>query len=93
MAVRFNPMDAEFLKDPYPTYAQLRAEEPIHRLRFSPVMAARMTVRFARSMMKDRKQGIFGVLRGLRMARSQMRGSGRRARGRDQRPARRAHPC
>ena len=82
MAVRFNPMDTEFLKDPYPTYARLRAEEPIHRLRFNPMMAARMTLRFARSMMKDSKQGIFGVLRGLKMARRQMRPQGRRVGGR-----------
>ena len=79
MAVRFNPLDAEFLKDPYPTYARLRAEQPIHRVRFNPLMAARMTLRFVRSMMKDRKQGIFGVLRGLKMARTQMRGQGRRS--------------
>ena len=26
----FNPMDPEFLADPYPTYHRLRAEEPVH---------------------------------------------------------------
>jgi pimeloyl-[acyl-carrier protein] synthase len=26
----FNPMDAEFLADPYPTYHRLRAEDPVH---------------------------------------------------------------
>jgi cytochrome P450 len=82
MAVRFNPMDPEFLEDPYPTYARLRAEAPIHRVRFNPLMAARMTLRFTRSMMKDSKQGIFGALRGLNVARKQMRSQGRGARGR-----------
>src|SRR5213593_1098333 len=27
----FNPMDPEFLADPYPTYARLRAEDPVHQ--------------------------------------------------------------
>ena len=29
-AVRFNPMDPEFIEDPYPTYHRLRAEDPVH---------------------------------------------------------------
>jgi cytochrome P450 len=28
--VPFNPMDPEFLADPYPTYHRLRAEDPVH---------------------------------------------------------------
>jgi cytochrome P450 len=31
-AVRFNPFDPEIIACPYPTYASLRATEPIHRL-------------------------------------------------------------
>src|SRR5437588_2635709 len=27
----FNPMDPEFLADPYPTYPRLRAEDPVHQ--------------------------------------------------------------
>ena len=27
----FNPMDPEFVADPYPTYHRLRAEDPVHR--------------------------------------------------------------
>ena len=77
MSVRFNPLDPEFLEDPYPTYARLRAESPIHRVRFSPLMAARMTWRFARSMMRESHQGIFSTLRGLNRARHQMRSEGR----------------
>ena len=42
MAVRFNPLDPEFLEDPYPMYARLRAESPVHRMRVSPVAGARM---------------------------------------------------
>src|SRR2546425_8784062 len=26
----FNPMDPEFLADPYPTYRRLRTEDPVH---------------------------------------------------------------
>ena len=29
-SVTFNPMDPEFLADPYPTYHRLRAEDPVH---------------------------------------------------------------
>ncbi|MBW2447255.1 MAG: cytochrome P450 [Deltaproteobacteria bacterium] len=31
MAFVFNPMDPEFLQDPYPTYARLRQEHPVYR--------------------------------------------------------------
>jgi cytochrome P450 len=31
MAVLFNPLDPAFLDDPYPTYARLRDEDPVHR--------------------------------------------------------------
>ena len=27
--VEFNPMDPEFIEDPYPTYHLLRSEEPV----------------------------------------------------------------
>ena len=30
MGVTFNPMDPEFVADPYPTYHRLRAEDPVH---------------------------------------------------------------
>jgi cytochrome P450 len=32
--VTYNPLDPEFLADPYPTYARLRAEDPVHRSPF-----------------------------------------------------------
>ena len=28
--ITFDPMDAEFIANPYPTYHRLRAEEPVH---------------------------------------------------------------
>jgi cytochrome P450 len=28
--IQFNPMDPEFVADPYPTYHRLRAEDPVH---------------------------------------------------------------
>src|SRR5262245_23276011 len=28
--VQFNPIDPEFVADPYPTYRRLRAEDPVH---------------------------------------------------------------
>ena len=28
--MQFNPMDPEFVADPYPTYHRLRAEDPVH---------------------------------------------------------------
>ena len=29
-ALAFNPFDPEFRRDPYPTYARLRTEDPVH---------------------------------------------------------------
>jgi cytochrome P450 len=80
MAVRFNPLDRKFIADPYPTYARLRAESPVHRVRFGPATAANVTLRFARSLMNE-GQGILGMLRGLNAARARMRGQGRAMRG------------
>src|SRR4029453_6124400 len=31
MAIVFNPMDPEFLADPYPMYHRLRSEDPVHQ--------------------------------------------------------------
>ena len=74
-------LDSGFLRDPYPMYARLRAESPIHRVRFSPVTTAKMTWRFARSMMRGSDRGILATLRGLNRARrqrAQSRGGGGR---------------
>jgi cytochrome P450 len=53
--VPFNPMDPDFIADPYPTYRRLRAEEPVHHnplgfwvlTRYDDVMA---TLRDARAV-------------------------------------------
>src|SRR5258707_668713 len=46
--LQFNPMDPEFIADPYPTYHRLRIEDPVHHsalgfwvlTRYEDVMAA-----------------------------------------------------
>ena len=43
MVVRFDPMSAAFNADPYPTYAALRAEDPVH---FSPATGAWVISRY-----------------------------------------------
>ncbi len=72
MGVRFQPMDPEFLKDPYPTYAALRAESPVHRVRFNPLQIGRMVWRVARKRIRESDQGLFATLRGLNAERKRM---------------------
>jgi pimeloyl-[acyl-carrier protein] synthase len=56
MSVIFNPMDPEFLADPYPMYHRLRAEEPVHHsplgfwvlTRYDDVVAALRDPRLAK---------------------------------------------
>jgi cytochrome P450 len=66
MAVRFRPFDAGFLQDPYPTYAALRADEPVQRVRIGPVAIARMLRRFSKMR---REMGEPGIVRTLLAAR------------------------
>ncbi len=73
MAVRFQPLDPEFLKDPYPTYARLRADSPVHRARFSPFMLARLIWRAARARLKQSDEGVLATLRGMNQERKRMR--------------------
>ena len=73
MAVRFQPLDPEFLKDPYPTYARLRAESPVQRIRFSPFLIARLIWRAVRARLKETDQGILAALRGMNRERKRMR--------------------
>jgi pimeloyl-[acyl-carrier protein] synthase len=55
-AVTFNPMDPAFVADPYPTYRQLRAEDPVHHsplgfwvlTRYDDVVAALRDPRLAK---------------------------------------------
>jgi cytochrome P450 len=46
--VKFNPFDRAYLQDPYPTYARLRDEAPVTRVRIPPVEALRMVRRVAK---------------------------------------------
>jgi pimeloyl-[acyl-carrier protein] synthase len=54
--VSFNPMDPQFVADPYPTYHRLRAEDPVHRsplgfwilTRYDDVVAVLRDPRFAK---------------------------------------------
>jgi pimeloyl-[acyl-carrier protein] synthase len=54
--IQFNPMDPEFVADPYPTYHRLRAEDPVHRsllgfwvlTRYEDVVAVLRDPRFAK---------------------------------------------
>jgi cytochrome P450 len=79
MAVRFRPFDADFLQQPYPTYAKLRDEDPIHRLRFSPLAVGRLLWRFARERIRQSDEGVLRTLRTLRQEmRTQQQRSGRR---------------
>ncbi len=56
MSVAFNPMDPEFLADPYPMYHRLRTEEPVHHsplgfwvlTRYDDVVAALRDPRLAK---------------------------------------------
>ena len=68
--MRFRPFDAAFLEDPYPSYAALRRESPVARIRIGPVTAARLLWRFAAAR---RSAGGPGVLRSLARARRERR--------------------
>ena len=54
--ITFDPMDAEFIANPYPTYHRLRAEEPVHHnprgfwvlTRYEDVLVALRDPRFAK---------------------------------------------
>jgi cytochrome P450 len=79
MTVRFRPFDADFLQQPYPTYARLRDEDPIHRIRFSPLAVGRMVWRFARERIRQSDEGVFRTLRSMgQEMRAQQQRSGRR---------------
>jgi cytochrome P450 len=76
--VRFKPFDPEFLQQPYETYAQLRDEDPIHRIRFSAVAVGKMMWRFTRERMRQSDEGFLKTMRSLNQERkSQQAGQGR----------------
>ena len=44
MATKFNPFDPDFVRDPYPTYAGLRSQGAVNRVRIGPLQILRMIV-------------------------------------------------
>jgi len=67
--VRFNPIDPEFVADPYPTYHRLRAEDPVHHSplgfwvlsRYDDVVAALRDPRFAKEAIASVVAARFGI--------------------------------
>jgi cytochrome P450 len=59
MTFHFNPMDPDFVADPYPTYHRLRSEDPVHQsplgfwvlTRYEDVVASLRDPRFAKEPM------------------------------------------
>ncbi len=66
--VHFNPMDPEFVADPYPTYHRLRAEDPVHHnplgfwvlTRYEDVVAALRDPRLAKEAIAEFIAARFG---------------------------------
>jgi pimeloyl-[acyl-carrier protein] synthase len=65
----FNPMDPEFIEDPYPTYHRLRAEDPVHQsplgfwvlTRYEDVVAALRDPRLAKEAIASFVAARFGA--------------------------------
>jgi cytochrome P450 len=70
--LHFNPMDPEFLADPYPTYHRLRTEDPVHLsplgfwvlTRYEDVVAVLRDPRFAKEAMMAVVAARFGIAPG-----------------------------
>ena len=75
--VQFKPFDPEFLQRPYPTYAALREEDPVHRVRFGAGAVAKMVGSAVRERIRQSDKGVIATLRDLNMERkAQQSGSG-----------------
>jgi len=69
MALHFNPMDPEFLADPYPMYHRLRTEDPVHHsplgfwvlTRYEDVVASLRDPRFAKEAIAAFVAARFGM--------------------------------
>src|SRR6266478_4600873 len=67
--IMFNPMDAEFIANPYPTYHRLRAEDPVHHnplgfwvlTRYEDVLGALRDPRFAKEAIAAFVAARFGI--------------------------------
>jgi pimeloyl-[acyl-carrier protein] synthase len=70
--LHFNPMDPEFLADPYPTYHRLRTEDPVHLsplgfwvlARYEDVVAVLRDPRFAKEAVMAFVAARFGIAPG-----------------------------
>jgi cytochrome P450 len=74
MAIRFQPFDPVFLQDPYATYARLRAESPVHRVRISPLAVLGLIRRFARMRREAGQPGLARSVWQLRRERAKQGG-------------------
>lgn len=72
MSESFNPFDPEFTRDPYPTYARLRREAAVARVRIGFVRMLRMVV--ALIGMQRKRGGGPGLRQGLGMLWRRIRG-------------------
>jgi len=83
MSKPFNPFDPEFVRDPYPTYARLRREAAVARVRIGFVRLSRMLIAMIR--MQRKRNGGPGLGQGLRFVARRVRAG--RGKGRnDKRP-------
>jgi cytochrome P450 len=60
----FNPLAPEFIRDPYPTYARLRTDDPMHLTQFGTFLASRHAE--ASLVMRDKRFGKDFVDRSIR---------------------------
>src|SRR5260370_11755419 len=60
----FNPLAPEFIRDPYPTYARLRGNDPMHVTQFGTFLASRHAE--ASLVLRDKRFGKDFVDRSIR---------------------------
>ncbi len=82
MATAFNPFDPDFVRDPYPTYAALRSEGAVDRVRIGPREVLAIIVAVIRMQRKQgtRLRDSFRMIRQRLRTRRSKRRSGRRPR-------------
>jgi cytochrome P450 len=69
MATAFNPFDPDFVRDPYPTYAALRREGAVARIRIGP----RRIIRIIAAVIRMQRQQGTSLRDGFRMLRERSR--------------------
>ncbi len=69
MATAFNPFDSDFVRDPYPTYAALRREGAVERIRIGP----RQIVGIIAAVIRMQREQGTGLRDGFRMLRERSR--------------------